>query len=137
MIREDTHVAGGRRQVDLHDVCGGKDRLVGERVGVADSSAEVVKRTHLVREDERKFYFVAYFGIPATAQGQRSWGTSSNGGDETECRHRWAAGRVRWVAGRLTKAANPVLAAKRTSETAIGNQDPGSLHRGMLIDIDN
>jgi|SRR5712672_2698052 len=27
VIRENTHVTGGRRQVDLHDVCGGEDRL--------------------------------------------------------------------------------------------------------------
>jgi len=45
------------------------------------------KETHLVREDERKFYFVSYFCIPTTPQGERTWGTSSNGGDETECRH--------------------------------------------------
>lgn len=36
-LRENTYVTGGRRQVDLDDVCRGKDRL--PRIEVTDSSA--------------------------------------------------------------------------------------------------
>jgi hypothetical protein len=80
-------------------------------------------KTHLVREDERKFYFVSCFGIPATAQGERTWGTSSNGGDETERRHCWA-GAGRFVTSRVTKAA---YAFGRQKDLGNGyrNQDPG------------
>jgi hypothetical protein len=95
MIREDTHVTSGRRQVNLHDVCGGEDRLRARRSLRTAHQGETQVKTHLVREHERKFYLVADFGIASTAQGKRSWGTSGNGGDETERRHRWT-GRVRW-----------------------------------------
>jgi hypothetical protein len=44
-------------------------------------------KTHLVRENEGKFYFVRYLGIPTTSQEERTWATSRNGGDETEGRH--------------------------------------------------
>ena len=37
MVRENTHVTSGRRQIDLHDVCRSEDRL--PRIGVTDSSA--------------------------------------------------------------------------------------------------
>ena len=82
-----------------------------------------MKKTHLVREDERKFYFVSCFGIPATAQGERTWGTSSNGGDETERRHCWA-GAGRFVTSRVTKAA---YAFGRQKDLGNGyrKQDPG------------
>jgi hypothetical protein len=42
-------------------------------------------KTHLVRENERKFYFVRYLGIPTTTQDDRA--ASRDGGDETEGRH--------------------------------------------------
>lgn len=41
VISENTHVTGGCRQVDLHNVCRGEDRL--PRIGVTDSSAGSVK----------------------------------------------------------------------------------------------
>jgi hypothetical protein len=41
VIGENTHVTGGCRQVDLHSVCRGEDRL--QRIGVTDSSAGSVK----------------------------------------------------------------------------------------------
>jgi hypothetical protein len=70
-------------------------KIAYECVGVTDSSSRRTRlKTHLVWEDERKFYFVANFGIPTTAQGKRSWGTSGNAGDETERRHRWVGGSV-------------------------------------------
>lgn len=46
-------------------------------------------KTHLVRENEGKFYFVSCFGIPTTTQDERTWGTSRNGRDKTERRHCW------------------------------------------------
>jgi hypothetical protein len=49
-------------------------------------------RTHLVWENERKFYFVSYLSIPATTQGKRTRGTSRDGRDETERRHCQADG---------------------------------------------
>ena len=44
-------------------------------------------KTHLVGENERKFDFVRYLGIPTTTQDERTRATSRNGGDETEGRH--------------------------------------------------
>lgn len=44
-------------------------------------------KTHLVRENEGKLYFVRYLRIPTTTQDERTWATSRNGGDETEGGH--------------------------------------------------
>jgi hypothetical protein len=38
-------------------------------------------KTHLVGENERKFYFVRYLGIPTTTQDERTLDTSRNGRD--------------------------------------------------------
>jgi hypothetical protein len=77
------------------------------------------EETYLVWEDERKFYFVSYFCIPTTPQDERTWGTSSNGGDKTECRHRVVRTDCDW---RLTKAA---YAFCRQKDLGNGCSNPG------------
>ena len=64
-------------------------KIAYQRIGVMDRSAVKLGdvKTHLVRENERKFYFVRYLCISTAAQDERTRGTSRNRGDETEGRH--------------------------------------------------
>lgn len=81
------------------------------------------EETYLVREDERKFYFVSYFCIPTTPQDKRTWGTSSNGGDKTKCRHCVVGTRI--VTGRDCRLTKAAYAFCRQKDLGNGCSNPG------------
>jgi hypothetical protein len=114
VIRENTHVTSGRRQVDLHNVCGGEDRL--RRIGVTDSSA-VCERASRVKTPTWCGRTRESFILSDTAAYPRRPNTKELGARRaTEETRRSAADIfVGWTV--RYRATDALLAVQRTSET--------------------